>query len=246
MPIIKSFLFALQFLTVIPVPDTSHYDEKDARASLYWYPWIGFIIGATLLVPAVFVVEISVNVAAALVVVLWAIITGALHLDGLADFADGLVGGFRNREKTLAIMKASRSGVMAIVAVACVLLLKWASLTYILANQMWLALLFIPVLGRSYAVTLIASTSYVRADGLGANLSEKISIPLMVTSLGVIAIVIVFLLGTRGLAMLIIGATGFVLFRLWMKSIIGGITGDTIGAQIELLETILLVMLLWI
>jgi len=246
MRVIKSFLFALQFLTVVPVPDTSNYDDKDARASLYWYPWIGFIIGAAFLIPAMFVVENSLNVAAALTVVLWAIITGALHLDGLADFADGLVGGFRNREKTLAIMKDSRSGVMAIVAVVCVLLLKWASLTYIIEHQLWLALLFIPVISRAYAVILLATTPYARADGLGANLSEKISPPFMVTSLGVIAIVIVFLLGARGLTMLIIGATGFVLFRLWMKSIIGGITGDTIGAQIELLETILLITLLWI
>ncbi len=246
MRILKSFLFALQFLTVFPVPDTSYYDENDSRSSLYWYPWIGFIIGATLLIPAMFVVEISVNVAAALTVVFWAIVTGALHLDGLADFADGLVGGFRDREKTLAIMKDPRSGVMAIVAVVCVLLLKWASLTYIIEHQLWLALLFIPVISRTYAVILLATTSYARADGLGANLSEQISFALMVTSLGIIVIAVVLLLGTQGLVMLTIGAAGFVLFRTWMKRILGGITGDTIGAQIELLETILLITLLWI
>ncbi len=246
MHIVKSFLLALQFLTVFPVPDTSHYNEKDSRASLYWYPWIGFFVGATLLVPAMIVAEDSLNVAAALIVVLWAMVTGALHLDGLADLADGLVGGFRDREKTLSIMKDSRSGVMAIVAVVCVLLLKWASLTYILAHQMWLPLLFIPVISRTYAVVLITTTSYARANGLGANLAKKISLPVLVTSLGTIVIAIVFLLGTQGLIMLITGAIGLFLFRVWMRSILGGITGDTIGAQIELLETVLLIELLWI
>ena len=76
-----------------------------------------------------------------------AAVTGGLHLDGLADSADGWLGGINNVDKTLEIMHDSRCGSGALVAVISVLLVKFAALTVIIEHQLWIALVIAPILG---------------------------------------------------------------------------------------------------
>src|SRR5690606_5510087 len=111
---------------------------------------------------------------AALLLAIWVGLTGALHLDGLADTVDAWIGGYGDRERTLAIMKDPRSGPMAVVALVLLLLLKFAALVVLLESgadaALWLALL----MGRSALLGLFLTTSYVREGGLGTALAEHL------------------------------------------------------------------------
>ena len=123
------------------------------------------------------------GVLAALMLAVWVIITGGLHLDGLADTADAWIGGRGDRDRTLAIMKDSRSGPIAIIAIVLVLLNKFAALQVLLAGDARAVLLLAPVLGRATIVLLLITTPYVRPHGLGrpyANYLPRLSCGLLV------------------------------------------------------------------
>jgi hypothetical protein len=107
-------------------------------------------------------------VLAALVLAVWVLLTGGLHLDGLADTADAWIGGQGDRDRTLAIMKDPRSGPMAVVIIVLVLLSKFAALQVLLAGDARTVLLLTPMLGRTVIVLLLITTPYVRPEGLGA------------------------------------------------------------------------------
>lgn len=102
---INPFLIALQFLTRLPVRIASEPDEKSIAQSLSYYPLVGLIIGALLAGIAWGLSGAPVLLSAALLLVTWVLVTGGLHLDGLADSMDAWVGGLGDRERTLAIMK---------------------------------------------------------------------------------------------------------------------------------------------
>jgi adenosylcobinamide-GDP ribazoletransferase len=103
-----------------------------------WYPAVGLVIGLILwLVGAVLVATTSLFLAATLVLVVWVAITGALHLDGVADCADAWVGGLGDRQKVLRILKDPRCGSMAVVSLILLLLTKLAALQLLLAAPRW-------------------------------------------------------------------------------------------------------------
>ena len=101
---IRPFLVALQFLTRIPTPDINKITDKEIGMSQYYYPVIGLIIGLVL-TGSSSLISLSTGVEAALLLAIWVVITGALHIDGLADCADAWIGGYGDKEKTLSIMK---------------------------------------------------------------------------------------------------------------------------------------------
>jgi adenosylcobinamide-GDP ribazoletransferase len=111
---------------------------------------------------------------AALLLTVWVLLSGALHLDGLADSADAWLGGFGDRERTLTIMKDPRSGPIAVVTLVLVLLLKFAALLALIEQQHALALIIVPLLGRSALLGLFLTTPYVRAGGLGQALADHL------------------------------------------------------------------------
>ena len=177
--------------------------------------------------------------AAAIVLSSWVWLTGALHVDGLADSTDAWVGGMGDRARTLAIMKDPTSGPMAVTAVVLMLLLKYAALTTLLPAApaaLWLA----PLLARTAVVAAFASTPYVRAGGLGSALAGASR---TVCVLAVAAAVGVACVAGPARAALACGIAALV-FALWRRACLqrlGGMTGDTCGALIELSETAVLV-----
>lgn len=188
--------------------------------------------------------EVAPLLGAALLLGAWVWLTGALHLDGLADTTDAWVGGMGERARTLAIMKDPASGPMAVTAVVLVLLLKCAALASLLAQApttLWLA----PLLARSALVAAFLSTPYVRAGGLGSALSGAPRAGLWLALSAGTAVCIVAGLATAALC---VGITALV-FALWRRACLqrlGGMTGDTCGALVELTETAVLVTLaLW-
>jgi adenosylcobinamide-GDP ribazoletransferase len=134
----KNLFAAIRFITILPAGKSEHFD---ALGMVPWFPVVGLLLGALL---AVFDLAAShlwpVSTVSILDVILLAILTGAFHLDGLGDTADGLLS-HRLRERILEIMKDSRIGVMGMVAVVSVLAVKWAGISGLGANRTALLIL---------------------------------------------------------------------------------------------------------
>src|SRR3989344_9399407 len=231
---------ALQFLTRLPVTLAGMPTPEQVGRSLLFYPLVGLLIGLLLLAAQHLLGDSAVLLQAALLLALWVGISGGLHLDGLADSADAWLGGFGDRERTLAIMKDPRSGPVAVVVLVLVLLLKFAALLALLQAQQYLALLLAPMLGRAALPALFLTTAYVRPNGLGqamaANLPRR-------WARGVLAAAALGCLpfGESGLVALLMAVATFFLARRAMLRRLGGTTGDTAGALLELVECAVLV-----
>lgn len=237
---LRPFLIALQFLTRFPVRLKSVPEERDIGRSLLYYPLVGLLIGLLLAALAWALADAAPPLRAALLLAAWALASGALHLDGLADSADAWAGGLGSRERALAIMKDPYCGPAGVVALLLVLLLKFAALETLTARGDWLALALAPLLGRSALPALFLTTAYVRPGGLGEalarNLPRRAVIALLLTvALGVAST------GMNGLWPLLAALAAFALLRALMLRRLGGATGDTAGATVEIVEAVALV-----
>ena len=223
----KAFLLALQFLTCLPVSLKAAPGPADWGRSALAYPLVGLLIGLLL---------------AALLTATWALITGGLHLDGLADSADAWVGGHGDRERTMTIMKDPRSGPAAVSTLALVLLLKFVALVALAKAGAWPALLLAPVLGRSALVALLLSTPYVRPGGMGSAMSAHLPRAAAVLAL-LLAAAGALVAGKIGALALAVAVVAWLGLRWMMVRRLGGMTGDTLGAAVELTEVAVLVAL---
>lgn len=128
-------LIALQFLTSLPIRLPAMPEPEQQGRSLLYYPLVGLLLGALLCLAAFVLDGAPALLQAALLLTLWVALTGALHLDGLADSADAWLGGFGDRERTLQIMKDPRSGPVAVVVLVLLLLLKFSALLALLRRN---------------------------------------------------------------------------------------------------------------
>lgn len=237
-----AFLIALQFLTRLPVRLAGMPAAEQLGRSLLWYPVVGALLGGALLLLDRLLDGAPPLLHAGLLLAFWVFASGALHLDGLADTADAWVGGLGDRERTLAIMKDPRSGPIAVVVLVIVLLLKFAALAALVEGGQWSALLLAPVLGRTALLALFLSTPYVRPGGLGQALADYLPRQQGWSVLGVAAVGCL-LFGWSGLLALLAAAAVFALVRQRLMARLGGTTGDTAGALLELVECGVLVVL---
>lgn len=237
--IIMPFLIAVQFMTTIPIKLPCLPSREQNALSMLFYPVIGLMIGGVLWLVASYV-QLPMMLLSCAVMVVWVWLTGGLHLDGLADTADAWVGGFGDRQRTLTIMKDPNTGAMGVIAIVLCLALKWAAVYCLLELDAVLALLFVPMLGRMSALALFATTPYVRQHGLGSALQDvpKYLLWLVMLSFGAA----VFALSWQ-IAVAMIGVWAVMLAWLRWRFVgrIGGITGDTVGASIEMVEVAMLV-----
>lgn len=233
----RGLIVAFGFLTRLPVPRVT-IDAQAQASSLKWYPLVGLVLGLLLAGASALLHAMPVLPAAAIVLVAWVALTGALHLDGLADSADAWIGGMGDRERTLAIMKDPRSGPAGVVALVLVLLLKFSALTAL--GNVWV-LLLPPLLGRSAVVAWFLTTRYVRSQGLGEPLRGA---PAMGCRIAMtLTVVLCLCFGKAGVVALV---TAVVTGWLWRRAGIhrlGGFTGDTAGALVELVEAVTVVAL---
>ena len=235
----KSLLTALQFLTRIPLPFDSGNNPIHSGRSLLWYPLVGVLIGLIIFALTKLLQQQPAMLVAILVLIIWVMITGGLHLDGLADSADAWAGGYGSKKKTLEIMKDPHVGSLAIVVLVLVLLLKVAALSELVKSDKAYFIILAPMLARSAVLYLFLTTPYVRPQGLGANMAKHCPhvLGIIVLLLFVVPAVII-----NPLAVLAAGLALTGLRYLMMKRL-SGMTGDTIGASIEITEAVVLVSL---
>ncbi len=236
----RGLLVALQFLTRLPLRVEPAPSATELGQSLLWYPLVGALLGLLLVVAVIPALPLPLH--AALLLGLWVIASGALHLDGLADCADAWIGGHGDRERTLAIMKDTHAGSMAVVAIVVVLLSKFAALLALLEQGAGWTLWLAPLLARAAMPALFASTPYVRSQGLGSALAEQLprNMAWIVVSL---ALASTAAAGIDGVFAALCAVAAFALLRRAFMRRLGGFTGDCAGAAVELTELTVLVAL---
>ncbi len=248
----KNFITALQFLTVITVKKNHDVDEAALARSMVYFPFVGFVIGVVLVyadkgllwffpdsISNVFILLLSV------------LITRALHMDGLADSVDGLMGG-RDRESRLAIMKDSRIGTAGVLAIAFVLLVKYTCLNNLFGEYKTAALLTAPAFSRWAQMLMMFKSNYGRREGMGKAFVGHVRsgglVAASILSLAISAFVIVdeprtvILAGAIPLAV----ACFTLLWRWFVVRKVGGITGDSIGAVSEMTEALTLMLFVFL
>jgi adenosylcobinamide-GDP ribazoletransferase len=225
----KNFLSALGLLTTLPIPV---FENTTLGKSLAYFPAVGAILGALLaLAYFLFGAIFPPLAASALVLTLWAILTGALHLDAVADSGDGLLSSV-SRERRLEIMRDPRVGSFGVVALVLVLIIKSAAI------QSIFSVFLAPVLGR-WAMTLAAAFPLARADGMAARFREGFGRrEIFISTL--FAAVAVGAFGWRGV-MAWIAAALVALLVAWIAwNRLGGLTGDIYGSICEIVEVTVL------
>ncbi|PZE20374.1 adenosylcobinamide-GDP ribazoletransferase [Paenibacillus xerothermodurans] len=268
---------AFQFLTRLPVPVQLVYSDALFRRSVVFYPLVGVVLGlllsaaAALLEGRIFLAAwlegMGSGVTAALLLAAWIGMTGALHLDGLMDTADGVLSQ-RSRERMLEIMKDSSVGAMGVVACAIMLLCKWALLEQWLTMPYRASAYALPLVllwSRWFMVVAIALWPYARTGehrGNGSHADAQRGLGSFFRGLGVrhlllhtmlavmLSVGLLWLAGTGPAVWVrVIGviATATVALGTWMSfrlsRTLGGLTGDTYGAMNEILEAALLLIL---
>lgn len=232
---------ALQFLSSLPIRLPGMPEPEQLGRSLLCYPLVGLLFGVMLWGLNLALAGAPLLLHAALLLTVWVLLSGALHLDGLADSADAWLGGFGDRERTLTIMKDPRSGPIAVVTLVLVLLLKFAALLALIEQQQGVVLLIVPMLGRAALLGLFLTTPYVRAGGLGQALADHLPRRAGWWVLGASMLGSLLIAGVEAVVALVVAFGMFVWLRQVMMRRLGGTTGDTAGALLELLEMAVLV-----
>ena len=229
----KNFISALGFLTILPVPKNSF---RDDGSQILYFPLIGLLIGILLCgVDRLLFLNTDTALRAIVDVLFLAGVSGALHLDGLADSADGLFA-HRSRNRALEIMKDPRMGVMGALTVFFCLLLKIAGIASLNGTGYMVWLLAAPACARASQVAGLVFMDYARkVDGKSSPFFQKGKYRML--TLIMIPIALPFYLGVQtGIVALAVflGVTTLLLY--FFKQKLGGMTGDTLGATTEIIE----------
>lgn len=232
----KSFLAALQFLTIFPIR-IKKITLKQISRSVIYFPIAGLLLGMALWAAnyLLTLARFDTLMSNIILVVMLIIATGGLHLDGLSDTSDALFSG-RDKSKMLRIMRDPHVGAMGVLALGSALMLKTAFLSSVIIATKGQALMLMCVLSRYSMVMSLYCFPYAREEGKGKVFADGMNIKIFIAST-VITLVIAFMIsGLAGLAILAVTALFGWLANLSITKKIGGITGDTIGAVSELSE----------
>ena len=236
---LRSLGAAMSFLTVIPGFIKFGEEQGYWGAALYYFTVVGFLLGCC----AAFCGLILQSVASPLVTavalaIILSSLSGFLHLDGLADTADGFLSS-KDRQRSLEIMKDSRIGVMGAALLVAVLLLKSAALFAIGPQELTGSLICAAAAGRTAMVMAIYFLPYARAEGGFGQLftfDERGYLVPLISGL-LLLIIVVVLLPTKMLIIVSLFLVLLFLFTAWCMRKIGGFTGDTLGCLGEIMET---------
>lgn len=233
---VGSLVRALRFLTIVPVPGREGTEPAALGRAAWWFPPVGLALGLVLAgADRALLLVFPPLLVAMLVVTLWKVLTGGLHLDGLADCLDGLAG--RDAVHRLAIMRDSRIGVFGAMGLMLALLVSLVALAGLSGPARAAALLLAPAVGR-VAPLLVGAVFPVATPSIGSGDAFMASLP-RVAGLVHGAAVLVFgalLLGPRGVAMVVTGLVTAMIWSAFLARRLGGLTGDGLGAGVELAE----------
>jgi adenosylcobinamide-GDP ribazoletransferase len=239
----RLFIIALQFLTIIPLPFNPEWRKDDLGRSLALFPLAGLTIGALLAVLNWLIAPLlERSLVDALLITALAALTGALHMDGLADVCDGIAAR-GSRERFLAVMKDSNVGAIGAVGLVLGVLLKWQALVAVPAEMKWQALLIFPMVARYCQVQTVVGARNARQDGLGSDIIAGAGTGRLLFAAVVTLAMAWIALEVNGVIVLAAAMLASWLIRAWFNRKLGGITGDVIGCVNELMEILALILI---
>ncbi|MBD2136961.1 adenosylcobinamide-GDP ribazoletransferase [Anabaena sp. FACHB-1237] len=237
---------AVIFYTSIPLP---YIENLDFQRVACFAPMVGLIIGGILggLDGGISYIGVPALTRSAVIVAVWLLITGGLHLDGAMDTSDGLA--VNNPERRLEVMSDSATGAFGAMSGIIIILLKTVALTDIEVNR-WLVLMGVCGWGRWGQQLAIACYPYLKAAGKGAFHKQAIRsyidvIPSLLLLLCFSVVMWWFNWQNFTLAVMMVGL-GLAIASItsaWFNHKLGGHTGDTYGAVVEWSEAILIIVL---
>lgn len=243
----NNFVLMLQFLTRIPINHSVNVNDDSFKKGSIYFPLIGLIIG---------LIEVAVFISGTylftkLIAIILAIaaniaITGALHIDGLADTCDGIYSS-RSKDRMLEIMKDSRIGVNGALAILFDLALRISILLALNTTNILLAFVVSTVVSRSMLILLARVSKYAReGKGLGTLLIGQVSLITVLLVIFEATILISIILKIFGIVIILLTALLMLVFNKYIKSKIDGMTGDTLGAAVEISEIFVLMIFVFL
>jgi adenosylcobinamide-GDP ribazoletransferase len=230
---LRGLRLATQFLTRVPVPAVEDFSAEEFSRSSAWFPFVGLAIGVVVSLILLVCSYRSASLAAAVGLLAWVWMTGALHLDGLADLSDALAAAHRDSQKFFAVLADPHLGVFGVVSIVLILILKVTGL----AQLSGITLIAFPLIPAWARLGPLAWSRWLKPlkPGHGERFAWRLHlgwiafwvVALLVASVAVAPILCI--------APLVIAAWGG-----WLKWRLGGTTGDCLGAGVEVTEVVLL------
>ncbi|MES2419891.1 MAG: adenosylcobinamide-GDP ribazoletransferase [Pseudomonadota bacterium] len=229
----KRLIVAFGFLTRLPMPRVE-VGAEDFAAAIRFYPIVGLAIGLIVALAGWLGTLVDPWTGACAALLTWIAVTGALHLDGLADLADGLGAAHGDRTRLLSVMADPHIGSFGVVAIVSQMLVKLVLLHAI--GISW-ALILVPFAARMGPLVWAKLLPPLRPGGLGAAVAGAVRARNLVGWCLLLALAAVVVPALIALPLLALGVAA------WLQRTLGGVTGDAHGAGIEIVETGLLLAL---
>lgn len=233
----RRLILAVQFLTRLPTPQVRDFHPQELSRSAVYYPLVGMLIGGLLLLP-LYALAGRPWLAGAMTLLLWVWVTGALHLDGLGDVADAFGAAHRDPQRFLQVLKDPHMGVFGVVTLVMQLLLKFVLLSELAASPLWYGLVLVPAWARWGTLWWSQRIAPLHADGMGERFAWQLRPAALWLWAVALAAASALLAWPVLLALLLVP-----LVAGWWKRSLGGISGDGLGASVEVVETLLLLAL---
>lgn len=229
----RDFITCLEFLTRVRFSKRTDWRDADFSRSVPYFPLVGLVIGSLLAAVnyGLFYIETPLFLRVTLLLLAEIIITGGLMYDGFMDTADGVFSA-RSRERMLEIMKDSHVGSNAVLAIIILLLLKIAAYLELSGETLTWVLLTMSVATRTFMVVFIVNFPYARKEGIG-HMFTKYAKPFYTYIAFAVCAGIIAACGLQYLAVAGICFTVTLIIAQYLKTQLGGLTGDTYGALTE-------------
>ena len=240
----EQFIILIQFMTRIPIPLKISYSEKKLGKSIKFFPLVGLIIGLILyftnFLITVYLKNIFYNktITAIFFIILEILIVGIIHIDGLADTFDGLFS-YAKKEKMLEIMKDSRIGTNGTVVLILYFITKTVLISEIITINPKYLIIF-PIIARLSTPVNAGFSNYARKSGMSNAIISENGIFEAIFSLALSIILVFYIIGIKGIVAIFIAFIFIIIFMLNVRKKIDGITGDTMGACLELTSILVL------
>jgi len=240
----EQFIILIQFMTRIPIPLKISYSEKKLGKSIKFFPLVGLIIGLILyftnFLITVYLKNIFYNktITAIFFIILEILIVGIIHIDGLADTFDGLFS-YAKKEKMLEIMKDSRIGTNGTVVLILYFITKTVLISEIITINPKYLIIF-PIIARLSTPVNAGFSNYARKSGMSNAIISENGIFEAIFSLALSIILVFYIIGIKGIVAISIAFIFIIIFMLNVRKKIDGITGDTMGACLELTSILVL------
>lgn len=240
----EQFIILIQFMTRIPIPLKISYSEKKLGKSIKFFPLVGLIIGLILYFANFLIIVYLKNIfynktiIAIFLIILEILIVGIIHIDGLADTFDGLFS-YAKKEKMLEIMKDSRIGTNGAVVLILYFITKTVLISEIITTNPKYLIIF-PIIARLSTPVNAGFSNYARKSGMSNAIISENGIFEAIFSLALSIILVFYIIDIKGIITIFIAFIFIIIFMLNVRKKIDGITGDTMGACLELTSILVL------